>query len=271
MEDREALASSEGLLAEVTGWNRSQLYLKAPRPLSGDEVICFRELVQKRKTRIPLGYLLGKTYFWNEMLTVGPDCLIPRPETEILVERFIQECGFGKEADFRFLDLGTGSGAIGIALLRHFPRAQGTFSDLSAPALAITGENIGRYGLSGRAEIIQSNLFENLPGRRWDAILSNPPYLSGQDWPAVEPEVLKEPRIALDGGQDGRKFYRRIAAASAGYLTAGGWLVLEAGIYQAGKIADELRSNHFEDPKIFKDYSGIERVVIARVKNLNHG
>jgi len=174
----EALANAEGLLRELEGLDRTGLYLEADRVVPSDRMMKFKALVVKRKKRIPLSHLTGKVYFWNEILAVGPECLIPRPETEVLIEKFIECSGFGDHDPFKFLDLATGSGAISIALLRHYRLAQATVSDVSSEALAIAKENLQHYKLLDRVEIVQSDLFRSLKGNLWDAIVCNPPYLS---------------------------------------------------------------------------------------------
>lgn len=239
----------------------------------------FSQIIRARKKRIPLAYLLGKAHFYREVLEVGPGCLIPRPETEILIDCFIKHAGFAKQDSFSFLDLGSGSGAIGIAILREFPNARATFSDVSPTALEYTRKNIERYGLLDRSELVLSDLFsaptflltrsagEETGGRRkWDAIVSNPPYLSHADFESLQSEVLAEPREALDGGKDGLEFYRRILQEAHLYLKREGWLVMEIGILQAETIAGWMtRANSVIADRIFKDHSGIDRVVMMRI------
>jgi release factor glutamine methyltransferase len=224
----------------------------------------FRSLIAKRKARTPLAYLRRKAFFWNEVLEVGPGCLIPRPETEILVEKFIEHSGFKKGSSFSFLDLGTGCGAIGIALLRHFSQAKGTFVDLSLEALRVTQNNLKRYRLLNRAEVIHSDLFSALSQRKWDAIVCNPPYLSNADWKHIQLEILFEPREALDGGQDGLDFYRRILRHSPDCLKDYGCLALEVGMGQAEIVSQWLRQKRFQGIQCFKDHAGIHRVIIAQ-------
>ncbi len=281
----EAPVSAERLLAEISGRERFELILAADSHFPAGLGEKFRELALRRKKHIPLAYLLGKAHFWNEVLEVGEGCLIPRPETEILVEKFLEISGFKPDRYFSFLDLGAGSGAIGIALLRIFLKARATFSDVSKKALALTRANLVHYGLLERAEIVCSDLFENSPppysssretggGQEggWDVILSNPPYLAEQDWKNAQPEILFEPREALDGGKDGLDFYRRITRESPAFLKPGGWLGLEVGIHQARTVAGWLEQNSFfEQVQIFKDHAGIERVVMGQVRHHSGG
>lgn len=260
----EARTNSEWLLAELTGFDRVALYLAAGQVLSRTKVKKFRTLVAQRKRGVPFSYLTGKASFWNEVLEVGPGCLIPRPETETIVEQFIKNADFDSESPFSFLDLGAGSGAIGIALLRQYPKAHATFSDISVNALRFVRRNLKRYDLSSRAEVIRGDLFSAFKNRKWDAIISNPPYLSRADWKKAGPEILKEPREALDGGEDGFCFYRRIIAEAAQHLNVRGWLVLEMGIRQAQRVMGWLEHNGFESVNCFEDLSGIDRVILAR-------
>ena len=263
----EAHASAERMLEEVLGSNRMLLHLEACRPIPAKTLEKYRRLIRRRRKRIPVDYLFGRCHFWNEILEVGPGCLIPRPSTEVLVERFIENAGFRKEERFSFLDLGCGSGAIGISLSRHFPQAQATFSDVSQKALDITCKNLRRYGLLGRASLTRSNLFaafEKKKRRTWDAVVSNPPYLSAADLKMAQPEILYEPRLALDGGPDGFHFYRMILEKAPHYLKPKGVLVMEMGKGQARKIRKECLGV-FKKVEIFKDYAGIDRILIARL------
>lgn len=264
----EAQASSERILEDVLGFDRARLYLSAPERLSQKAVLKFKRLVGLRKSRIPLAYLLGKAHFWNEVLRVGPGCLIPRPETEILVEQFIREAGFAKDDSFTFLDLASGSGAIGLALLNHFPKSRGVFSDVSPAALGWTRRNIKSYGFSSRAEIVRSDLFSAWKQNpKWNAIVCNPPYLSAKDWRTAQPELRREPREALQSGKDGYEFYRRLIPEAPRYLKTGGRLFLEIGKGQARTIQKLLNENSFyQTVRIFKDYAKIDRVIMAKIK-----
>lgn len=262
----EARASAERLLEEVLELDRLHIYLAARKPIAARDVREYRRLIQQRKKRIPLDYLFGRTHFWNEVLEVGPGCLIPRPSTEILVEKFFEKSGFKKDEKFSFLDLGCGSGAIGIAVLRNYPKASAVFADISKQALAVTQSNLKHYGLLSRARAVQSDLFQSFAGQKekWDVILSNPPYLSAKDLKIAQPEILREPLVALDGGRDGLDLYRRIANDAPLYLKPGGLLVLEMGKGQAAAVKKFL-SKSFTEIEVFKDYAKIDRVITARL------
>ncbi len=260
---RESRINAEYLLEEALGVPRRQWH--------GEELLTgaaarerYQELVAKRKNRVPAAYVTGRAYFRDEVLEVGPGCLIPRPETEQLVEFFIRHSGFVRESAFSLMDLGTGSGAIAISLLRYFKNSRAALTDISEEALALACRNIQKYGLETRSEWARSDLFQKWHGRRWNVILSNPPYLAEEDWAALEPELFFEPRQALDGGKDGMHFYRRIADQAADFLEPYGWLVLEAGLGQAESIRRLLADQEFRTISIFKDDAEIDRVIMAR-------
>lgn len=264
--EEEAKASAEALLMEIAGLSRSSLFLD-PTASASDEVRrAFEKAVEGRRQRIPLAYLTGKSYFWDMVLTVSPACLIPRPETELLVEQFIENSGFGRADSFSFLDLCCGSGAIGIALLRSFPASTATFSDISPEALDVTRGNLKKYDLEKRSSAVESDLFEAFgeTGASWDAILCNPPYLSSEDLKRAQPELLSEPRRALDGGLDGLVFYRAVAEKAPAYLKSKGILVFELGFGQAADVESFVKKHGFLDIKIYKDYADIPRVLSAR-------
>ena len=222
----EAKASSERLLEEVLGLERAFLFLNEKEAVSKPLAQRYRGLIQKRRQRIPVAYLLRKAYFWDEVLEVNEGCLIPRPETEILVESFIRRSGFTKKSRFTFLDLGCGSGIIGIALARNFPQSKVTFCDISKKALDLTKRNARRYGLLKRAEFIHSDLFSYWKKRKkkWDAVVSNPPYVADEDWHKLEPELMHEPETALRGGKEGLTFYNKISEEAKKFLNPGGVL-----------------------------------------------
>jgi release factor glutamine methyltransferase len=262
----EARASAERLLEEISGLDRFHLYLDVKRIVPKKNLRTYRAWIRRRKRRVPVAYIVKKVAFWNETLEVKPGCLIPRPETEVLVERFMEKSGFEKQRKFSFLDLGSGSGAIGIAILRHYPNARGTFSDKSKKALAVTRKNLIRYALLNRSTTVLSDLFKAFQKKRyekWDVIFTNPPYIAKKDLKNLQPEVLREPRLALDGGKDGLETCRKIFRQGPEYLNPGGLLLMEFGKGQAKKIAKES-SKYFKDTEIFKDHAGIARTLLAR-------
>lgn len=263
----EAKASSERLLEEVLGVERAFLFVNEKETVSKQLAERYRILIQKRCGRVPVAYLLRKAYFWDEVLEVNKNCLIPRPETEILIESFIRRSGFTKNCRFTFLDLGCGSGIIGIALARNFPHAKVTFCDISKKALQVSKRNAARYGLLKRSEFIASDWFSFWRNKQktWDAIVSNPPYVADEDWHKIEPELTHEPETALRGGKEGLVFYKKISSEAKERLNPGGVLFFEMGAGQARKIKSFIVKDGYKNPEIFKDYLKIDRVLMARV------
>lgn len=265
---RESRASAEFLLEELLGLKVWQIKLKSSERPERSAVEKYRHWIDQRRQRIPTAYVTGKAYFREECLDVGSGCLVPRPETELLVEAVIQAFSAKKLKTFNFLDLGTGSGAIAISLLRFFSNAAAVMADISVEALEIARGNAQRYGLIGRFETVQSDFFTEF--RKWDkkktwsVIVSNPPYLSAKDWQNVEPELLFEPRRALDGGPDGLGAYRVIAREAGEFLDKEGMLFLEVGQGQAQVVRGLLMEQDFKDIHILKDFSGIDRILTAK-------
>lgn len=224
----------------------------------------FWEIIEERKKRKPLAYLLGDAPFWNETLDVDSGCLVPRPETEILVEKVINISKKKFGDCFSFLDMGTGSGAIATAILNSCLKSNGVLADISKEALGCASQNIKKYRLEDRAKLVQTDLFRAFLEREaWDVILVNPPYLSKSDWEKKEPELNYEPSISLFGGSDGLDFYRRIIPEARGRLREKGILVFEVGLGQAGKVCKWLEETEYANIQIIKDYNRIDRVVMA--------
>ena len=216
----------------------------------------------------PVQYIMGTTEFCGLDIKVSEDVLIPRSETELLVETVIglsEVRGQGSEVS-RVLDLCTGSGCIAIALTKKLSDCKIVASDISEKALALARENAERHQ-AGSIEFIKSDLFYDLNGP-FDIIVSNPPYVSGPEFAELQEEVLKEPRIALYGGEDGLDFYRRIFGAAGKFLNDGGYIVVEIGYGQAGAIKDICESvQGFKVMDIKKDLGGINRVIVAKWTN----
>lgn len=266
---QESQVSAEYLLEEASGLKRWQIKLKAEEKPEALLVEKYRRWIDKRRQRVPSAYVTGKAFFREECLDVGPECLVPRPETELLVEAVIQGSAFGVSKNFKFLDLGTGSGAIAISLLRFFQNATVVMADISTNALRMASHNAKRYGLTGRFEAVYSDFFSAFKSadqkKTWSVIVSNPPYLAAADWQNVEPELLYEPRLALDGGYDGLDAYRRIAREAGDFLETQGMLFLEVGQGQSAAVSGLLAEQGFTDIHILKDFSGIDRIVTARI------
>ena len=244
-------ADGEWILCEGTGKKRSEL--SEDCTLSAGKVEKIDKLLAERLTGKPLWYILGTCNFYGYDFKVDGRVLIPRPETEELVSEALK---FVKAGD-RVLDLCTGSGAIAVTVALK-TGATVVASDVSDEALSLAKENAARLGAN--VEFLQGDLFENVSGE-FDAILSNPPYIPTADIAGLQTEVKDyEPTLALDGGEDGLAFYRRIAAEAGGYLKEGGILLLEVGEGEAGKAAEMLSGYSV---RIIKDLEGIERIVAA--------
>lgn len=261
----EASASAEFLLADLIGCSRAELPLKLREAVSSEIAAKYAARIEQRRQHEPVAYILGKAHFWNEELEVSKECLIPRPETELLVEKFIEKLESRRSEELKILDLCSGSGAIGIAILREFPACEAVFADVSTSALEIVRMNLSKYGLVNRARCVESDLFESLGNEKWDVIVSNPPYLSFQDWENAEPEIRQEPEKAFLAGPDGFEFYRRIAAKAAHHLKSGGYLFLELGMGQAEEVEHLIHLAGLRQIETFKDFQDIKRVLIARV------
>ncbi|WP_432822015.1 peptide chain release factor N(5)-glutamine methyltransferase [Trichloromonas sp.] len=252
---------AEVLLANALGLDRVGLYLNFDRPLSADEQAVFRQQVSRRARREPVQYILGETEFWSLALRVSPDVLIPRADTEVLVEEALKK-GAGACS---LLDVGTGSGAIAVALASELPEARIEAVDLSSAALAVASDNARRHGVDGRIVFREADLY-GLNGGPFDLILSNPPYIPTGDMADLMPEVRDfEPQLALRGGDDdGLAAYRSLAAASARLLHPGGWLLVEVGIGQADAVRRLFEQAGLSELYVRDDYAGVPRVVGGR-------
>lgn len=216
--------------------------------------------LRRREAREPLSYLLGEAAFWEESYRVSPACLIPRPETELLVERAIATLPQGGH----FADLCTGSGCIAISTLAHRPDATADGYDISREALALAQENAKRNGVADRLQLIACDLLrEERLAAPYDMILSNPPYVTDAEWETVAPELHYEPRAAFLGGADGLCFYRRILSTFAPFLKAGGCFVFEIG-WQQGDSLRRLATAHGFGCEIYRDYGGRDRMAVLQ-------
>lgn len=260
----------ELLLAHVLDLPRLQLYLNFERSLSPAELDALRRLIQRRGEREPLQHLVGSTSFCGLELQVTRDVLVPRPETEALAERAWQFLGTVNAAAPEVLDLGTGSGCLAIALAVKCPNSRIQAVDLSEAALEIARTNARRHGLLNRIAFHRGDAFAALPpGLRFDLIVSNPPYIPSAEIASLMPEVRDhDPRLALDGGSDGRDFYRRFAAEAAGWLRPGGRMMLEFGDGEAPALRPIFESHNWIVECVAEDYSGEPRILAVTVVNL---
>ena len=251
---------SAALLSHVTGRAPLLLRLDTDTVLTPAELSAFDGLRQQRLRRIPLQYLTQEQSFLGHSFHVDERVLIPRPETELLAERVIGALR-GLEAP-TVLDLCCGSGCIGVSVALSVPGAQVHMADLSPGALAVTRRNAEALG--AHVTLHQGDLFAAVAGMRFDLIVSNPPYIPAGECPALQPEVLREPVMALDGGADGLDFYRRIAREASLHLTAGGMVFLEVGWDQAETVCALMREAGFREATAHADLQGILRMVEAR-------
>ena len=258
---REAGMESRLLLESVCGTGLQDLLMAPDRVLLEEEERGFLGQLERRSRREPAAYILGDQDFMGLRFAVSPAVLIPRQDTENLVEEALRELTEGA----RILDLCTGSGCVLLSLLHYSNECTGIGTDLSAQALEIAEKNTEQLGLAGRASFVCGDLFASLkPERQFDLITANPPYIRTGDIDGLQPEVaLCEPRGALDGGEDGLLFYRRIAEAAPGYLNIGGVLLMEIGCDQAQDVTRILSDRNYYNVEVYRDYGGHDRVVKA--------
>lgn len=256
---------AEVLLSHILGKERIYLYINFDKPLQNAELSAFREVVRKRAMRLPVAYIIGCKEFMGLDFAVNSAVLIPRPDTEVLVEEVL---GLLKEVrEPEILDLGTGSGAIIISLLHKFPQAVGTAVDISNEAIAVARKNAKRHGVESRLGFFCGDLWQPVAGRKYDAVLSNPPYIIDSEIDSLQAEVKHEPLAALAGGADGLDFYRRILSAGHTYLKANGFIAIEVGTGHAAEVVEFAAQAEFKIEKIIADYAGIERVIVLKHKD----
>ena len=247
---------AEHLVAHVLGMTRTELYCAVGAP-AAEDLLRLRALVDRRREREPLAYVLGEWGFRRLTLRVDHRALVPRPETECVVERCLLR--LDGLAEPRVLDVGVGTGAIALSLADEHHGARVTAVDRSAAALALARENAGRTGID--VELLRHDFHDGLPGGPYDLVVSNPPYVAPEEYGTLQPEIrLWEPREALVGVGVGEA----VAREALGVLRGGGWVVLECGDGQAPALAATLRSLGYEDALATRDLAGRERVVEAR-------
>jgi len=256
--------TAEVLLAHTLQQDRMYLYVHYDQPLEPEERKQFKTLILKRIQGTPTQYLIGVQEFWSLAFHVTPAVLIPRPETEHLVELTLELAqSFAQPS---ILDLGTGSGIIAISLKHELPHAHIYASDLSEAALIIAKENAQSLLPAGRQMMFfQGDLFAPFPEMTFDLIVSNPPYISEPEYAALACEVRDhEPKLALYAGQDGLDLYRRLIAEAAAHLNPHGVVLVEIGYGQQDAVVQLFEQQHFQIERIVKDYAGIVRVIAAR-------
>lgn len=255
--------NAEWMLEDLIGLSRAELYLNRLQELSESQRDKLQKWVKERSSGKPLQYLLGHTHFYGVDLEVSAGVFIPRPETETLVEAVLREIASSKADKVRLLDLGTGSGAIAVALAVSAPQTEVVATEVSEVVLHTARKNAERNGVADRIRFEACDLFPSEAGA-FDAVVSNPPYIPSGDIPKLATEVRDfEPREALDGGPDGIGFIRRIISEVKGCLVSGGLLALEVGAGQAERVVTLMREEGFESLAVEKDLYGVERVVLG--------
>lgn len=259
---------AELILRKVLNFSREEFYQNFEYPLSPEEIDRLGSLVERRKQQYPLIYLIGKKEFFGLELLVNESVMIPRPETELLVEEALRILGTLESDSFKVVDLGTGSGCVAVSLAYYLPHILIYAVDISEEALEVARENARRYNLEKKIVFLQGDLFQPLEALdlegKIDLVISNPPYIPSGEFPFLPPEVRDyEPKMALEGGEKGLSFYRHIFFAAPQYLRRGGWLVLELGPAIAVKKLISRRPE-FKEIEIKNDYAGIPRVLVCR-------
>ncbi len=259
-----ARLDAECLLAEALGCERLALYLEFDKPAQAAERARFRELVKRRATeRIPVAHLLGRKEFWSLEFEITKDVLVPRPDTETLIQAVLDLIP-NRETEWKVLEVGTGSGAVVAALATERPKARCVATDISPAALAVAARNAERHGLSDRIHFVHGDGFEPVLGERFDVVVSNPPYLAAGDAAHLAPELAHEPREALFAGATGTEMLATLVHGVGSVLEPGGAVVLEMAPEQAPEVAAWLEACGFTDVAIHRDLAGQHRAVSAR-------
>jgi len=260
--------NAELLLRKAVEMDRVELYLHSNRALTKPQFASYKSLIDKRVRGEPTQYILGRREFWSLDLKVTHEVFIPRPETELLVEEAVRIFNDERNLPLQCMEVGTGNGAIAIALAKELKRCSVVAGDISWEAIHLAKENARIHGVSGRIRFLVGDIFSALKeGKpRFDLILSNPPYIASSRIGTLPREIAEfEPRIALDGGPDGLEPLRKIVVGTELFLKDGGWLMLEVGEEQGGAVAEMIRNTGFFEPsRIIKDHSGLDRVIRAR-------
>jgi release factor glutamine methyltransferase len=263
---------TELLFTDVLGCTRTQLYQEKKRILSREICAQIARVLKRRLKGEPLEYILGHTEFMGLEFSVNSDVLIPRPDTEVLVETVLNYVANAPDYRFqnpRILEVGTGSGCIAVSLAKRISEADIVATDVSQAALDVAEANAHKNSVEDNISFFLSDLFDSprITGEKFDLIVSNPPYIKRDVIPTLACEVQHEPRLALDGGVDGLDFYRRIFREAPSHLKTDGFLMLEIGFDQKDELEKIIRSSQiFEVKEIIKDYNNINRVLVLKIK-----
>ena len=246
------------VLSNILNVKKEKLIADDSISLSKEDEKKFKLSIDMLNQNIPVQYIVGKQEFFGAHFKVNENVLIPRFDTEVLIEKIIDYCK-KDDKEYKILDLCTGSGIIGITLSKHINKSKVTLSDISKEALEVARENalINKVDVT----IVESNMFENILDNDFDIIVSNPPYIETAILEKLDAEVKKEPKLALDGGQDGLFFYKIIATEAKKYLKESGILFLEIGYNQRESVTKLLEDNNFKNIECIKDYNGLDRII----------
>ena len=264
--------TAEILLAHAINARRIDLYLRYDQPLNSDELNRFKTLIKRRKNREPVAYILGHKEFWSMDLEVNRNVLIPRPETECLVEKALESLAADPNPEPKsILELGTGSGAVALALASENPQHLYLGTDICDDAIRVARRNSMRHGLSARIHFMVADWFAPFDAKSgiFDLIVSNPPYIRSGDLKRLQPEIqVYEPVAALDGAKDGLRYLRHIIESAYVYLKPAGALLLEMGHDQQAPLKQIIDAcGQYEDTRFYKDYSGHDRIVSVRKRS----
>jgi len=262
-----ARLDAEVLLAYVLGCDRLTFFKNPEMTLDEQQLAGYRDLIARRLRWEPVAYITGRKAFWTFSLAVNKDVLIPRPDTEIIVEETLDICRKLDSDEIKILDIGTGSGAIALALAREVSKSKITATDISADALMLARKNACSLKLESKIDFLEGDLFAPVEGF-FDIIVCNPPYISEEDYAQLPAGVKDyEPRIALWAGKNGLEFYEKLIDRSPGYLKKNGWLLLEIGAKQEQAVRGLLDvSGWYDRIAMRRDYAGLPRVVKSRRK-----
>jgi release factor glutamine methyltransferase len=254
------------LLAHILGWDRVRVLSRPELSLEEDAWIRYQALVHRCAKGEPLQYLTGQQEFYGLLLRVTPDVLIPRPETELLVEEALSLMRGLSLPEIRFLDIGTGSGCIAVSVAHEFSGSVGWAVDISAAALRIARDNAVRHGVTARIQFVQADLLECFSlAPAFHLVLSNPPYVAREEYDSLPAAVRNhEPRGALFGGENGLEIYRRLIPDAASRLMPGGYLLLELGAGQQKSVEKLVETGGYTSLKVLNDLQGIPRCLVAR-------
>ena len=257
------------LVEAAAGVTRTDLVTDPHRPLNPEQAAMLDAYVERRSRREPVSHILGRKGFWKIMLQVTPDVLTPRPETEVIVDHALR--AFAEHERFTLADLGVGSGAIALAILAERPAARALGIDVSEEALAVARDNAAHLGLEGRIALLRGDWTSGLEGDAFDLVVANPPYVRSAEIAELDPEVREhEPRLALDGGEDGLRDYRVLAPEVLRVLKPGGLLLVEIGHDQGEAVSSLFHAAGAEAVGVLKDLANRDRVVTGRKKALGN-